>query len=282
MTEARDMVYRPRGRLSGLRAGAHPSRGVGAFGTFKDQVAFMAHPDARRIDVRGTLRDPFENTLVRRFQQRSAIDVYALVDLSRSLAYEGRARKQDVVAEFCGVLARSVIHGGDRFALIGFDSEIRHDCFIPPNRRLDTVLEVELRLRQAAWNGRSAEGLAEVPRRLAGKRKIVFVISDFLLPLELLDSAGGALGQHDLIPVMINDSTEGDDLPDWGLMELTDLETGQRKIVFMRPALKRRWLAQESERRARITQTLLRFGRAPIVITDRLDVDLVSRQLTEA
>ena len=65
MTDARDIVYRPRGRISGLRAGAHSSRGVGSFGTFRDQVPFLVHPDARRIDVRGTLRDPFENTLVR-------------------------------------------------------------------------------------------------------------------------------------------------------------------------------------------------------------------------
>ncbi len=282
MTEARDIHYRPRGRISGLRAGAHSSLGIGAFGTFRDQVPFMAHPDARRIDVRGTLRDPFENTLVRRFQQRSAIDVYALVDLTRSLSYEGRARKQDLVAEFCGALARSVIRSGDRFALIGFDSGIREDCVIPPNRRLGTALEVEARLRQAEWSGRNADGLIEASRCVAGKRKIVFVISDFLLPLDMLNSACEALGRHDLIPVVINDSSENEALSDWGLMELTDLETGQRKIVFMRPALKRRWRQQEAERQAGIKRTLLQFGRAPIVVSDALDVDLISRQLMEA
>ena len=51
-------------------------------------------------------------------QQRSAIDVYAMVDLSRSLSYQGRARKQDLVAELCGALAHSVIRSGDSF-LIG-------------------------------------------------------------------------------------------------------------------------------------------------------------------
>ncbi|MGY4310285.1 uncharacterized protein (DUF58 family) [Bradyrhizobium sp. USDA 4369] len=282
MTDARDIVYRPRGRISGLRAGAHPSHGVGAFGTFRDQVPFMAHPDARRIDVRGTLRDPFEHTLVRRFQQRSAIDVYALVDMTRSLSYEGRARKQDLVAELCGALARSVIRSGDRFALIGFDNDIRQDCFIPPNRRVATAEDVEARLRQAEWCGRDAEGLREAACRVAGRRKIVFVISDFLLPLDLLEKGCEALSRHDLIPVVVDDSSEGENLPDWGLLEVTDLETLQRKVVLMRPALKRRWLAQEAERRAGIRRILLRFGRAPIVITDALDVDLVSRQLMEA
>jgi uncharacterized protein (DUF58 family) len=282
MTEARDIYYRPRGRVSGLRAGAHPSRGVGAFGTFRDQVPFMMHPDARRTDVRGTLRDPFENTLVRRFQQRSAIDVYALVDLTRSLSYQGRACKRDLIAEFCGVLARSVIRSGDRFGLIGFDADIREECFIPPNRRQGNASDVETRLRQAEWNGRQAEGLRQAARYVVGQRKIVFVISDFMLPLELLCSVFTALAQHDLIPVVIDDSTESDELPDWGLMELTDLETGQRRIVFMRPALKKRWLEQEAERRDQIRRTLQRFGRTPIAISDTLDVDLISRQLMEA
>ncbi|UFZ02681.1 MxaS protein [Bradyrhizobium ontarionense] len=282
MTESRDIVYRPRGRISGLRAGAHASRGIGTFGTFRDQVPFMAHPDARRIDVRGTLRDPFEATLVRRFQQRNAIDVYALVDMTRSLSYEGRARKQDLVAELCGALARSVIRSGDRFALIGFDSDIRPDCFIPPNRRLGSAVDVEALLRQAEWRGRDAKGLHDAARRLGGRRKIVFVVSDFLLPLDLLEAGCEALSQHDLIPVVIDDSSERSDLPDWGLLELTDLETLQRKVVFMRPALKRRWLAQEAERRAGIRRILLRFGRAPVLITDVIDVDLISRQLMEA
>jgi uncharacterized protein (DUF58 family) len=103
-----------------------------------------------------------------------------------------------------------------------------------------------------------------------------------MLPLELLCSVFAALAQHDLIPVVIDDSTESDELPDWGLMELTDLETGQRRIVFMRPALKKRWLEQEAERRDQIRRTLQRFGRTPIAISDTLDVDMISRQLMEA
>ena len=52
--------------------------------------------------------------------------------MTRSLSYEGRARKQDLVVKLCGALARSVIRSGDRFALIGFDSDMRPDCFMPP------------------------------------------------------------------------------------------------------------------------------------------------------
>lgn len=282
MIEERDIHYRPRGRISGPRAGAYPSQGVGTFGTFRDQVPFMAYPDARRIDVRGTLRDPFENTLVRRFQQRSAVDVYALVDLTRSMSYQGYARKRDLVAEFCGVLARSVTRGGDRFGLIGFEIEVREDCFIPLSRRQAIAYDVEERLRSLEWNGRNAIGLIEAARHVVGRRKMVFIVSDFLLPPELLSTAFEMLRPHDLIPVVISDSFEDAGLPDWGLMELTDLETDKRKLVFMRPALKRRWLADEARRRTELRQITQKFGRSPLMIADKLDIDQISRQLMEA
>jgi uncharacterized protein (DUF58 family) len=282
MIETRDIHYRPRGRVSGSRAGAHPSQGVGAFGTFRDQVPFMTYPDARRIDIRSTLRDPFESTFVRRFQQRSAIDVYALVDLTRSMSYQGYARKRDLVAEFCGLLARSVTRGGDRFGLIGFDNEVREDCFIPLSRRQAIASDVEERLRSVEWNGRNAAGLIEAARSVVGRRKMIFIVSDFILPLELLSAAFEMLGPHDLIPVVISDSTESDALPDWGLMELTDLETNKHKLVFVRPALKRRWLAEEAKRSAELKRIARKFGRSPLAIADKLDVDWISRQLMEA
>ncbi|WP_244505508.1 hypothetical protein [Methyloceanibacter stevinii] len=43
-----------------------------------------------------SLRDPFGNLYAKRFSQRSAITVYALVDLSASMGFLGQARIIDV------------------------------------------------------------------------------------------------------------------------------------------------------------------------------------------
>ena len=56
-TAQADIVYRPRGRVPGTAVGAHRGRDAGGLGTFRDQVPFLRMPDARRIDVRATLRD---------------------------------------------------------------------------------------------------------------------------------------------------------------------------------------------------------------------------------
>ncbi len=275
------IAYRPRGRIAGSRIGAHPSRATGTLGSFRDQVPFMAVPDARRIDVRATLRDPFGNTFVRRFAQRAAIDVYALVDLSGSLDYEGQARKRDLATEFCVALARSAIALGDRFGLIGCDDGIREDCLISATKRRGIDGEVAAVLASCPTNGASVEGLAAAADRLAGIRKMVFLVSDFLLPLPLLHDIFERLAPHDIVPIVIGDSSEDELLPDWGLIELTDLETGARNLVVMRPALKRRWIERERERRAAVWRLARRYGRTPITIADRFDIDRLSHQLLD-
>ncbi len=107
MTPASDVSYRPRGRTRGAVVGAHRAREVGGGGVFLDDVPFLRQPDARRINLRATLRDPFETIYVRRFEQRTAIGLYAVVDLSASMSFGGDERKIDVAADLCTVLARA-------------------------------------------------------------------------------------------------------------------------------------------------------------------------------
>ncbi|TWB39034.1 DUF58 domain-containing protein [Nitrospirillum pindoramense] len=277
-----DIHYRPRGAVTGLRVGAHPSRQVGGMGTFRDLVPFAAHPDARRIDVRATALDPFDTTMVRRLRQRASIDVYALVDLSASLRYQGNAAKAALVGELCAALARSATRIGDRFGLIGCDAILRLDCFLPATARRGVAADVEMLLEPSRWVGAGAEGLLEAAPYLAGARKMVFLVSDFLLPLDLLRRVFESLALHDIVPVIIRDSTEGADLPEWGLLDLADLESGARRLVFMRPALKRRWLAEDAARQTALRQLAGQYGRTPVVVTDRLDLDDFSRGLLEA
>ena len=282
MSGGNEIAYRPRGRIVSLRGGAHVSGTVGTLGTFRDQVPFMVHPDARRIDVRATLRDPFENTFVRRFQHRASIDVYAVVDLTRSLAYEGHARKKDLITELCAALAQSATRSGDRFGLLGCDAAVRDDCFIPATRRPGIFDEVAVCLSHAPFQGASADGLNKVAERLAGRRKMVFLISDFLLPLSLIRQVFESLAMHDVIPVVIGDSSEDAALPDWGLLEFVDLETSARRVVFMRPKLKQLWLEREKDRRAALWRLARQFSRTPVTIADSFDVDRFSRDLLEA
>jgi hypothetical protein len=159
---------------------------------------------------------------------------------------------------------------------------VRPDCFIPATKRRGVAEEAAALLGRARCEGASAAGLLQAAERIAGQRKMAFLISDFLLPLGLLREIFEKLAQHDVIPVIVGDATEEKDLPSFGLMELADLETGARRLVFMRPALKRRWLEAERQRRAEITRLARQYGRTPVRIADAFDIDRFSRDLLQA
>lgn len=274
-----EIVYLPRWRPGGFAVGAHRGRDAGGLGTFRDQVPFLRLPDARRIDIRATMRDPFEGTYVRRFETRTALEVWALVDLSASMRFRGEADRMALVADLCTGLAASATRIGDAFGLIGCDETLRPDAFLPATRRRGIALERAARLPRLACEGRSARGLLAATRQLAGRPKLVFLISDFRWPDDLIEEVMAALALHDLAPILLADSAEDEALPEWGLMELDDLEGAGRRVVFMRPSLRRRWHARERERLDRFGRVASRYGRPPFRLSGRFDAEALSRHL---
>lgn len=273
--------YRSRQRAEGVVIGAHRGRNAGGQGVFLDQVTYLRQPDPRRIDLRLTLRDPFENIYVRRFEQRLAISLYAIIDLSHSMSFEGTGRKMALVGELCVSLARSAHELGDAFGLIGCDTEVREDFFIPATRNRGTDSEIARRFEDFVPERRSAVGLAQAAIYLAGKRKLVFLVSDFHMPLAEIDKILESLSRHDIVPILVADSAETTELPPFGLIDMRDLESGASKIVFMRPTLRQRWRAEAAARRRSLNHLFLSYGRPAFELKDRFDADALSRHLLE-
>jgi uncharacterized protein (DUF58 family) len=276
---AATVSYRPRERAEGTVIGAHRGRNAGGQGVFLDQVTYLRQPDPRRIDLRLTLRDPFENIYVRRFEQRLAIALYAVVDLSRSMSFEGTARKMALVGDLCLSLAHSAHELGDAFGVIGCDTEAREDFFIPATRNRGIEPEIARRFEGFVPERRSAAGLVQAATYLAGKRKLVFLVSDFRMPLAEIEKILESLSRHDIVPILVSDSAEENELPPFGLIDVRDLESGASKVVFMRPALRQRWRAEAAERRQALNGLFLRYGRSAFELKDRFDADALSRHL---
>ncbi|KQQ18173.1 MxaS protein [Methylobacterium sp. Leaf123] len=277
--EGADIIYLPRWRPGGHRVGAHRGRDAGGLGTFRDQVGFLRLPDARRIDVRASLRDPFEGVFVRRFEARSPVETYALVDLSASMRFRGRADRRELAGRFCTTLARSATRIGDGFGMIACDNTLRDEFSLPATRHRAAAQAAAARLNEATCDGRGAEGLLEAARRLAGRPKLIFLVSDFRWPDALIEAVFSALALHDVTPVLLADSAEAEDLPAWGLVELDDLEGAGRRLVFLRPSLRRRWIAREAERVERLRRICAPFARPPFRLADRFDAEALSRHL---
>jgi uncharacterized protein (DUF58 family) len=276
-----DILYRPRGRFAANHVGAHPSSEVGGFGVFRDQAPFMRYPDARRIDIRATLRDPYGATYVRRFEQRAAIDVCALVDLSASMGFVGAADRFRVAVELCAALAYSATRIGDRFGLFAYDRVLVRQSSIPATRSRRAALGAVERLGGETPRGSSANGVLEAAAALGATRKLIFLISDFRWPERLIEQAFDALAPHDVAPVVLIDSIESAP-PRWGVLELRDCESGRRQTLLMRPALQRRWIEAEQARRRRLARVASLRSRVPVYVEDDFDPVDLSIRLTAA
>lgn len=281
MTTPADILYRPRGQFRSNIVGAHASREVGGAGAFRDQASFLRHPDARRIDIRATLRDPFGSTYVRRFEQRSSIELYALMDLSASMSFVGAVQRFEVAFDLCESLALSATHIGDRFGLIGAGGVVKRPLFFGATRARSAALAAIARMRSYAPCGAGAEGFGGAARLLGTTRKLVVLISDFRWPEVQIQKVLDSFALHDVVPLVLVDSLETEP-PTWGLLDLVDSETGDRRLLFMRPSLRSRWIKAEQVRRRRITQIAATRSRAPIFIENRFDASLLSQQLMAA
>ncbi len=273
-TEARqsvDLPYRWAWRSSAVRIGAHRGTIEGSGGMLRDYVSLLRQPDPRRLDLRHSMRDPFGNLYVKRFEQKSAITLYALVDLSGSMGFVGDSRKMQAVADICGALAASSRRIGDSFGLIGCDRGIVPELFMPATRSRAGEAEMIRQLRSYQPSGKRIDGLFEAASYLSGKRKLVFLISDFSLPAQTIERLFEALAGHDVIPVVLRDPKETQDFPRWGLVTLQDLESGSRRLLAMRPSLREKLMAEAAEQRQTLGRIARRFGRAPCELETPVD-----------
>lgn len=274
-----DLPYRIVWRSRTLRQGLHRSAQWGSGGLFRDLVSLLEYPDPRRIDLRQSLRDPYEALHVRRFEEKSQIGVTMLIDVSGSMAFEGRAKKMELAAELAEVFATAVRRAGDTFALYAADDEVRDNLGSPPTRSRAGERDMVAALRAFVPSRRGASALVEAARKVGQKRNLVIVVSDFLLPASELEELFETLSGHDVLPIRLVDSRENADLPSWGLMELSDLETGRRRLVAMRPSLKAEWQRRIEARRSFFRSLAARYGREPFEVTDSILWDRLGAHL---
>ncbi|QXP87786.1 DUF58 domain-containing protein [Methylococcus capsulatus] len=272
--------YRVRWRAAGAHPGRHASHRTGGGYEFAGHQPFAAFPDPRNIDSHATLNDPFGQLMVKTFRQRSAIPVFVLADLSASMGY---ADKVLVLAEFTSAAAYSAYRSGDPFGLIVCGETIRWDVSLPLRwHKGGLPADTAANLARIRPDARSAAALEAAVPHLGRGKALVLLVSDFHLDDAFLESLFDALRPHDVVPVAVWSRAEYDALPDWGLIHLRDPETGQRRRLFMRPALKRRFRDVFQARRERLRELAVRHGaREPFLLEDRLDADALTRYFYE-
>jgi uncharacterized protein (DUF58 family) len=262
--------------------GAHPARGEWTEGEFLRHVPLHGQFDPRRIDLLASLRDPFGGLHLRTFAPRRAVPVVVLADVSGSMSFAGTGKGLSRLADFARAIAAGAQVSGDHFGLIGADTKVREDLFLPPTRRQGLADEILHRLEQSAAAGNSARGLIAAAERLPRRRSLVFLVSDFLMPDADLREILEPLWRHDVAPVVVRDKVMDGDLPAFGFVALRDLETGRGRLMFMRPSLRVAWRQAAQDRLANLERIFAEHGRRSFHLLGRLDVDALTEFLLDA
>ncbi|MEO9101925.1 MAG: MxaS protein [Burkholderiaceae bacterium] len=273
----RELHYRVDAPVLGHFPGHHKStRGDSGF-EFRGHAPLLDVPDPRRLDLHASLRDPFGGWIVRVHSQRRAIPVVLVADLSASMRFAGQRRKLDVLADFTDSLALSAWRTGDSFGFIGCDDKVRQDLLLLPTRMRGAGAALAARLRTLQLNGKSADALASAFRHLGRQRSLIFLVSDFHLPLPVVEGVLASLARHNVVPVVLWERLEFASMTRQGLLRAVDPETGRRTLVWWRPALRQRWLAALQKHRGMLLQAFHAHRLRPLFIENGFDADAVTR-----
>jgi hypothetical protein len=193
------------------------------------------------------------------------------------MGFTGRNAKLAVLADFVESLAWSAWRTGDSFGFVGCDATVRADLLQPQSRHRAAGGETARRLRALHPEGQDARALLDAPRHLGRRRALLFLVSDFHLPLELIAQVLDGLSAHDVVPTVLWDPLEFGLGAARGLAQVIDPETGRQRLVWWRPALRARWEAAHAERRAALLQLFRARRLKPLFIEGRYDAEAVTR-----
>lgn len=234
-------------------AGQYHSTFKGRGMEFEEVRIYEVGDDVRAIDWNVSARhgQPF----VKVFREERELTVMLLVDLSRSHQFGTfHQLKQELAAEVCATLAFSAIRNNDKIGMISFTEEV--EKYVPPRKGPRHVLRLirDLLYFEPRGKGTDLAAALEHLNRVTRRRCVVFLVSDF--QARGYERAMQVAGRrHDLIPVTITDPREVE-LPNVGLIELVDAETGKAVMVDTSDSRLRQHYAAHSattaERRARV------------------------------
>lgn len=273
--------YRVRWKTGGIRPGAFRGTQSGAGERFRSSIPLHARADPRRVDVRASLRDPLGGIWVRDFEQNSALKILVLADVSASMGFVGRHDKIDQLRRISIALARSAWRNGDAFGFHAANETPQTSLTLPARLNRGAAEWLDRRLTRYTPRGASARGLLQSTAQLPHRRALVFLVSDFHWPRGDLVQILRGLAHHAVVPVVLWDPAEADTVHRHGIATLKDLESGDRRFVWLRPGLVDALRERRDRHGEMLRHACARAGCAPFFVRDRFDPLELSRYFLE-
>ena len=246
MKKIRHIQIRTNRMVNDILAGEYHSVFKGQGMEFEEVREYVPGDDIRLIDWNVTARTSIPH--IKKLVEERELTVMLMVDASGSGRFGSIERfKNELAAELCAVLAFSAIKNHDRVGLIIFTNNV--ELYVPPDKGRRHVLRVIREVLYFKPEGRGTN-IPEALHFLNGvtrRKSVAFLVSDFMTegyekPL------GIANRRHDLIAVSVTDPRE-ESLPNVGLINVRDAETGREILVDTKNAKMRKLYEAKARKR---------------------------------
>jgi uncharacterized protein (DUF58 family) len=228
MREVRRIEITTRHLVRDIVAGEYSSAFRGRGVEFSEVREYQPGDDVRSIDWNVTAR--LGSAYIKRYLEERELTVLFLIDASASAMFGTRVRtKHRLGVEVAAVLALAAVRNNDRVGAVWVTDRVER--FVPPRRGRRHVLRIvnDLLTFQPGGLGTNLDAGLRFAESILRRHSVVFVLSDFLTPgfrpgLERLAR------RHDVVALQLYDIRERE-LPDLGLVRLSDPETGAWRMV---------------------------------------------------
>ena len=277
-----EFVYRLPGNALNTRPGAHRSGSRGPGLNFVSHARLMDQPDPRRLDLRASLSNLRKEWLVRVNQQRSAIAISAIVDVSSSMRF---GSKISVAADFVEALGYSAGGLGDAVSMYAFDNTMRFDLTLPARYGRGTGQNMAATIKSCTTSGSATaniDAFAQCVESVTSNTALVFIVSDFHFPIDHLEKTLDPLAGTLVVPVVIWDRVEVEPPPAGNrLLSVRQLGSSDQRHIWLSPQKRSEWRENVARRRAQIKRVFASRDERPFYITDGFNAERLSRYFME-
>ena len=236
LKKVKDLEIKSKILTSQMFTGEYHSAFKGRGMSFREVREYSAGDDVRFIDwnVSARYAHPFSKV----FEEERELVVMLLIDTSTSNLFGtvGK-RKKDLITEMAAIVTFSAVNNNDKVGVIFFSNKI--EKYIPPKKGRDHALYIvrELLTVEPHANGTDLDLAIKYFNNTTRQKSISFILSDFITTG--YDNDLKVIGKrHDVIGLRVYDKMDMQ-LPDVGLLQMKDAETGVSKWVDTGSALVR-------------------------------------------
>ncbi len=271
LKKVRELEIKSKKITTHLFTGEYHSAFKGKGMSFREVREYSAGDDVRFIDWNVSAR--FSQPFTKLFEEERELTLMLLIDTSTSNLFGtvGK-RKKDLITEMAAVIAFSAVSNNDKVGVIFFSNKI--EKYIPPKKGRPHALYIvrELLTVEPLTKGTNLDEAIKYFNNTTRQKSIAFVLSDFL-DSGYNDDLKVIGKKHDVIGLKVYDKMDMQ-LPDAGLLQLEDSETGSVKWVDSGSAVVRHNYQQHFFKQTEIAKKYFRQAGADLLHI-RTDEDYV-------